>query len=157
MIPADLSREAKIQLLQYDVNQFAAYPKEFADIKGKKIPFEARIQSVFDATDAASSPRYGMPAPESYEKLLKEKLEFYRGKSTLGTQFDNNPFKLARDGGHIKNYYDNIANKEGYDLAKVINKHRKDTYGKDMLDELPPEAINTLYQMAFGNAVNRKD
>jgi HD-GYP domain-containing protein (c-di-GMP phosphodiesterase class II) len=156
-VPKDLTEKANMHHLHMDGNPYASYPKEFADIKGKKIPIEARIQSIFDATDAASSPRYGIPAPESYEKLLHNNLEKYRGKSTLGTQFDNNLFKLARDSGHIKNYYDNIANKEGYSLAKLINKHRKDTYGKDILDELPPEAINTLYQMAFGNAVNRKD
>lgn len=157
-VPKDLSRKANMHHLHYDGNPYASYPKEFADIKGKQIPIETRIQSIFDSTDAASSPRYGESGPASYDELMKDKLEFYRGKSTLGTQFDNNLFKLARDSGHIKNYYDNIANKEGYQLADLIKNHRKEMKGNTAIEDfIPKDLVSFIQRLALIESSKKKD
>jgi hypothetical protein len=65
---------------------------------------------MFDSGDAAGANRYGMPGPETYKKFM-DKLEgtYPGGPSSLGTQFDNNLFKLARGGG----------------LQKLLRKHCK--------------------------------
>lgn len=155
-VPEELSKKANMHHLHYDGNPRASYPKEFADIKRKAIPVEARIQSIFDSADAIASPRYGVPGVKNFDELMS-RLSSNRGESSIGTQFDSELFGLADNGGFIKNYYDNIANKEGYKLAKLIKSHRTNTYGKSIADELSPEVLQLIYQLGLHNSINRKD
>ena len=148
-VPEDLTKIASMHHLYYKPNPAKDYPKELATVSGKDIPLPARIQSLFDPADASMSPRYGGKSPSSFEEFIN-KLETMKNwktgeiESMVGNQFDPDLYKLATERGHMKNFYDNIANKTGYQLSDLINSQRQNLFGQHLSDMIKASDLNRL-------------